>query len=233
MKVIINADDFGLTEGVNKGIIEAHKNGIVTRTTLMMNGLAVQNAINLAKDHPNLLIGIHLVLSFGKPLSLDGIEQLIDNDGYFKYKSIPQSLSNEEILQIEHEWRKQIETFLSYGIELDHIDSHHHVHGWPELKSIVLKLGKEYNVPIRYTDSLKEASEHLLTDYLWDEFYQDGVDHLLFNKLKDLPYSSIEVMVHPAYIDEDLIAISSYTDDREKERKILSEIDVPEWVNLC
>ena len=72
MQVIFNADDFGLTKGVTDGIIQSHTKGIVTSTSLIMNGRAVSYAVEQAKKHPSLRVGLHLVLSWGKPLRMDG-----------------------------------------------------------------------------------------------------------------------------------------------------------------
>lgn len=66
MRIEINADDFGLTKGVTDGIIQAHQNGCVTSTTLMMNGLATDYAVEKAAENPDLKIGIHLVLTWGR-----------------------------------------------------------------------------------------------------------------------------------------------------------------------
>ena len=69
MKLIVNADDYGMTKGVNLGIIEAHKNGIVTSTTLMVTMPEVEHGLALSKDYPNLGIGLHLNCTLGKPLT--------------------------------------------------------------------------------------------------------------------------------------------------------------------
>lgn len=69
MRIEINADDFGLTKGVTDGIIQAHQDGCVTSTTLMMNGLATDYAVEKALENPDLKVGIHLVLTWGKTAS--------------------------------------------------------------------------------------------------------------------------------------------------------------------
>ena len=67
--VLVNADDFGLTTGVNAGTLDSHVNGIVNSATMIMNGYAVEEAVRLAKQHPSLRVGVLLVLSWGKPLA--------------------------------------------------------------------------------------------------------------------------------------------------------------------
>lgn len=229
MKVLFNADDFGLTKGITDGIIAAHTNGVVNSTTLMMNGKAVDYAIEQAKQYPTLKVGIHLVLTWGKPL-LQDVPSLTDKNGHFFFTSIMNETSNIEA--VKREWTAQIEAFLQTGLELHHIDSHHHVHGWESLKDVIIQLAKQYNIPVRYMPSLKQAPEILLTETLWDGFYGDGVSKNIFNELSNLSTSSVEVMTHPAYIDEDLRGISSYVEKREDELQILTNLTVPSWVTL-
>lgn len=229
MKVIFNADDYGLTKGVTNGIIKAHVDGVVNSATLMMNGKAVNYAIEQAKKTPSLKVGIHLVLTYGKPVS-DQVPALIDEDGKFKFKNTTTSLDANELGQIEKEWRAQLDAFLATGLTLNHIDSHHHVHGLPPLKDLVVKLAADYQVPVRYTESLKDEKQLLYAEQLWVDFYQDGVTEEIFDQLKDLDVDSVEIMTHPAIVDAELKELSSYLLDREKELEILCKIDVPDWV---
>lgn len=224
MKVIINADDFGMTQGVNEGILDAHLNGAVTRTTLIMNGYAVEEAVEMAKNCPSLKVGLHLALSFGTPLSKTNIDAIVDEHGLFKFTSIESDLTSKQIIQIKLEWEKQIQAFLNTGLSLDHLDSHHHVHGWKDLKDVVIDLAKRYDIPIRYTETLKNHKDHLLTEYLWLDFYKEGVNENLYKDLIRLPYESVEVMTHPAIVDEELLKCSSYTKWREKETELLKSI---------
>lgn len=229
MKVLFNADDYGLTKGVTDGIIKAHEEGFVHATTLMMNGNAVAYAVEQAKQHPNLRVGIHLVLTWGKPLR-DDVSDLINEVGTFKFNSAFAEMEAPDVHQVEKEWRTQIEAFLATGLTLHHIDSHHHVHGWEPLKEVVYKLAKDFQVPVRYVDSLKESPEILLTDTLYVGFYGEGVGRNLFEKLHGLPVESVEVMTHPAYVDSDLQQVSSYTSKRKEELDILCSLKVPDWV---
>ncbi len=101
-KLIVNADDFGLTEGVNQGIIEAHTRGIVTSTSLMVDSAGADQAVGLAADHPQLSIGLHFV---------DDTPRLDDPD------------------HAAAEFARQLERFRDLmGSEPTHVDSHHHVH---------------------------------------------------------------------------------------------------------
>ena len=126
-KVIINADDFGYSSAVNLGIIKAYKEGILTSTTLMANMPGCDEAINLAKENPDLGVGGHLVLTCGKPLTKG--ESFVDGKGDFysltEYKKHRNEMSDEEIFQ---EWSYQIDYLMDHGLKLTHLDSHHHVH---------------------------------------------------------------------------------------------------------
>lgn len=108
IKLIVNADDFGFSAGVNYGIIHSHLNGIVNSTTVMMNMPGTEHALALAQQHPCLRIGLHLVLTCGKPL-LSGMRSLTDENGVFKSQSSLQDVSLDEL---EQEWSEQINRFL-------------------------------------------------------------------------------------------------------------------------
>lgn len=234
MNVLFNADDFGLTKGVTDGIIESHINGVVGSATLMMNGKALDYAVEQAKRNPTLKVGIHLVLTWGQPVSSSKeVPGLVDAEGRFKYKNTYSTMEAPNVNEVEKEWRAQIEAFLATGLSLHHIDSHHHVHGWEPLKDVVFRLATDYDVPVRYVESLKDETQILLTEKLWLDFYADGVDELIFDKLRGLvDTATVEVMAHPAIVDEDLRGVSSYLEKREEELRILCAVDVPDWVEL-
>ncbi len=140
--LIVNADDFGLSKGQNYGIIEACRNGIVTSTTALVNGQAIDHAVQLSRDEPSLAIGMHFVLTMGKPLTAmpgltrDGvlgkwIWQLAEED----------ALPLEEITQeLASQYLRFIELF---GRKPTHLDSHHHVHMFPQIFPIVAKFVAE------------------------------------------------------------------------------------------
>jgi len=230
MKVLFNADDFGLTKGVTDGIIQAYNQGVVRSTTLMMNGESVDYAIKQSKKHPHLKVGVHLNLTIGKPIN-NNVPNLIDENNQFKF-------SNEsyddfiDTNQVKKEWRSQIELFLKSGIPLHHLDSHHHVHGWPSLKNIIINLAYEYNVPVRFVSTLKDHNDITLTKSLYDGFYEEGVSEDIFKKLTELNYNSVEVMTHPAIVDKDLQRLSSYTLKRKQELDILCSLKIPNGVEL-
>lgn len=221
-KIVINADDFGFSRAVNYGIIDSHVKGIVTSTTLMMNASATKHAISLAKGTPSLKVGVHLVLTWGKPL-LPDVPSLVNESGYFKsQETIYGNPLSIQLYDLEREWSAQIEKCLDADITPSHLDSHHHVHGIKEFYPIIKKLAKKYNLPVR------KAGDHFteietLTDVFLDDFYGEGVVENYFKGLLERvePGMSVEVMTHPAYMDEILMQGSSYNKERLKETRIL------------
>ncbi|MDM5157282.1 chitin disaccharide deacetylase [Bacillus sp. DX1.1] len=230
IRLIVNADDFGLTEGTNYGIIEGHVNGIVNSTTMMMNMPGTEHAARLAKEYTTLGVGVHLVLTAGKPLLTD-VPSLVKEDGLFhKQATVWESDIDSE--DVEREWTAQIEKFLSYGLTPTHLDSHHHVHSLPILHDVLERLAEKYNVPIRRCE--QDRAVRPFSDVFYSDFYSDGVQEDYFMRLKErvLDGKTVEIMVHPAYIDPELVKRSSYVMDRVKELRILTESSLPEGIEL-
>ncbi|ENM5732493.1 chitin disaccharide deacetylase [Vibrio mimicus] len=222
MKVIFNADDFGLTPGVNEGIAKAHRDGVVKSTTLMVGMPAEQHAVELARQLPELKVGLHLRFTAGRPLT--GERNLTDEKGVFttysdfwKRKDYqPMAIYNEAIAQVEH--------FLKLGLHLSHLDSHHHAHSHPQFESIIYDVAKKYHVPLRDVGLAGEEEfgcRYHFTDFFYDKRLglQPLLNHLLELKAR---YDVVEVMCHPAYVDPLLEKCSGYTKQREEELRILT-----------
>src|SRR5258707_12300760 len=131
-RLIINADDFGLSKGITDGILLTHQKGILTSTSLMVNQAATEYAISRAEDAPGLGIGIHLNLTQGTPvLPKEQVPTLVNSEGQFyscgtlAKKLLRLQISAEEI---EAEFRAQIRLMKSYGMMPTHADSHHRIH---------------------------------------------------------------------------------------------------------
>lgn len=230
IKLIVNADDFGLTEGTNYGIIDGHINGLVNSTTMMMNMPGTEHAVHLAKEYKTLGVGVHLVLTAGEPL-LKNVPSLVGTDGSFHKQGIVRE-GNIDPEEVEREWTAQIEKFLSYGLIPTHLDSHHHVHGLPILHDVLERLAAKYNIPIRRCE--EERAVRPFSDVFYSDFYANGVTEDYFEKLgaRVQDGQSVEIMVHPAYIDPELVKRSSYVMDRVKELRILTESKLPEGIEL-
>lgn len=153
LKVIFNADDFGISRGVNAAIAEAHKSGILNSASLMVNQEFAAEAVKIAKEMPDLKIGLHLNLTNEKPAANPkGIPLLVGADGKLKngfVKLLLLSLLHPKkfALQTETEIRAQVQKYLATGLKMEHIDGHRHVHLIPAVFKIVRKVQAEYGVP--------------------------------------------------------------------------------------
>lgn len=126
MKLIVNADDFGLTDGVTYGILDAMNNGIVTSTTMMVNTPGTAKAATIARENPELAVGLHINISLGCPLT-DGFS-LTENGTFLKPSVIgSDERYNEE--ELYREMRAQYQKFLELtGRKPTHLDSHLYAH---------------------------------------------------------------------------------------------------------
>ncbi|HXG91976.1 MAG TPA: ChbG/HpnK family deacetylase [Blastocatellia bacterium] len=150
-RLIVNADDFGLTHGVNAGIIRAFKDGILTSATLMANGDAFDDAVELARANPELGVGCHLAAVGGRPVSAaNEINSLVSDDG-----RLPATLSElmikiargkVQIKDIEREFASQVERAIRAGITPTHLDTHKHTHTHPRVMKAVAKVAREFNI---------------------------------------------------------------------------------------
>ncbi len=155
-KLIVHADDFGLSEKINEGILEAHRNGILTSTSIMSVGTAFDHAIQLSRSTPTLDIGIHLTLIEEEALSnKEDITTLLDNNGRFYGHAVSfmkrYFLGKVSLDEVRRELDAQIQKVLNNSIEISHLDSHQHIHMLPGIRRIVGELAKKYSIPsIRY-----------------------------------------------------------------------------------
>ena len=149
--LIVNADDLGWTESVNRGIAEAHRHGIVTSASLLANGQAFASGVELARTTPALGVGVHLNLSDGEPVSgRESAKSLVNARGEFE--ATPESLllrlaRRATLLEaVEREWDAQIRKVRDAGIAPAHVDGHRHVHMLPGLFEIAVRLAKKHGI---------------------------------------------------------------------------------------
>ncbi|MGB2807425.1 MAG: ChbG/HpnK family deacetylase [Sedimentisphaerales bacterium] len=163
-RIIINADDFGLCDGVNEAVARAHSDGILTSATIMVNMPAAEKAVKIAKKLPSLGVGVHLNLNEGQPISKDpGIDRLLDSDGQFAHSPLKLSLlslAGHKIREaIRTELAAQIQWVIDHGLKPTHLDSHKHIHSFPALFSIVCQSARRFQISaIRWTFEPKELS---------------------------------------------------------------------------
>ena len=152
LKRIFNADDFGISKGVNAAIEQAHKEGILNSTSLMINQKYAREAIEAAKQMSDLEVGLHINLTNEAPAANpQDIPLLVGENGKLKNGFVnllilsflhPRELAR----QVEIEIRAQIKKYLQSGLKLEHLDAHRHVHLIPVIFRVVEKLAHEYNV---------------------------------------------------------------------------------------
>jgi chitin disaccharide deacetylase len=148
---ILNGDDFGLSPGINRGIIEAYREGILTSASLMVVGEVFEEAVALAHENPGLSLGVHLTLVEGIPvLPPKQIPSLVTRDGRF-FRSLGTFLTRwlTGRIRLREVWREleaQVERALKSGIGVDKLDSHMHVHLLPGIFQAVLGVAKQYRV---------------------------------------------------------------------------------------
>ncbi len=150
--VIINADDFGWTEGINEGIIEAHRHGVLTSATLLANAKATDHAVKLAKDFKNLSVGVHLSYHLGEPLlPISELNAIYRSDGRPKF-SLPKlwlhaMLRKKVRSQLDRHFRSQVEAVSLKGVDISHLDTHKHLHYWPGVFEIVARIAADFKIP--------------------------------------------------------------------------------------
>lgn len=147
-RLIINADDFGLTAGVNRAVVELHRAGVLTSTTLMAKAAATEEAIEIARSTPSLGVGCHVVLVDGEPaLAASKLPGLVNQStgrfypklGAFLKRLLTGRISSAEI---EAEAAAQIALLQERGLRLTHIDTHKHAHMFPAVLRPVLRAAK-------------------------------------------------------------------------------------------
>jgi predicted glycoside hydrolase/deacetylase ChbG (UPF0249 family) len=149
--LIVNADDLGWTDGVNRGILEAFHHGILTSTSLLANGAAFAGGVQAARSAPGLGVGVHLNLSDGPPVADRGIvASLLNDDGEFARRPegllLRRARQGLSLAEVESEWDAQIQKIRDAGIAPTHLDGHKHVHMLPGLFEIALRLAKRHAI---------------------------------------------------------------------------------------
>ena len=166
-RLIINADDFGMTRGVNRGIIEASGEGVVTAASIMVTGWAFEEAVQLARENPNLDLGLHLSLTVGRPASNDAdVYRSLAPHGVFRsgnkdllIKVILRKISPPVLYrEIEAQFKKAVDTQLP----ITHIDGHESVHVFPGIREIVFELMDRYDIPF-----IRHSYEEIGLRELW------------------------------------------------------------------
>ena len=208
-QLIVNADDFGMTQANTIGILVGHSQGIITSTTCMMNMPYAEFALEQAKKFPQLGVGVHLVLTVGRPL-VEGAQSYTDQNGDFiRPKDYPDGKPHANQDELYREWKAQIEKFIEIaGHKPTHIDSHHHV-------------------PIRQREQVLDTYPYIP---VYDQMYNDDANYQYFTHVLSSYHGPLEFMCHPAYLDQRLYDMSSYNLPRMKELELLTSPEVKTFI---
>lgn len=218
-RLIVNADDFGMTTGVSLGILAAHRHGIVTSTTVLVTADLDRELLARA-GAAGLGIGLHVNLTLGRPLT--GGRSLVDAAGRF-VRDARRAAARATITDVESEIDAQIEKFLAL-LERPptHLDSHHHVGLLAPVREALLGAARRLGVPVRSQNAaarVRARSAGLRTP---DHFFGESGPGPCWSpaetlrRLRGLPRGVSEFMTHPGWFDEDL-AGSRYGRQRETE----------------
>ena len=243
--VIVNADDFGLSEEVNKGILEAFSAGVLSSATILANGGAFEEAASFARRNRRFGFGLHLNLTTGRSLTL-GMKEMQKS---FLKKAL---LGIVDQKAVKHELRSQIEKALDAKIRLTHLDGHHHVHVFPIITPIVLDLAEEFKIKkirlpsepvsskrILQTTLLKILSTRakkqflaykvLCPNYFRGIALTGSLDVENFkNILKTLKPGVTEIMCHPGYASKD--SLTKLNKERELELATLKDPSILNYI---
>jgi predicted glycoside hydrolase/deacetylase ChbG (UPF0249 family) len=155
-QLIVNADDFGIAEAVNRGIVEAFDRGIVTSTSIMATGAAFEDAVELARTRPKLAVGVHLVLTEQQPLiGATAAATLVGPEGRFS-PHVTQLLGKQlrgriSLPEVRLELDAQLRRVRAAGIDVSHLDGHQHVHVLPGIAGVVGELATAHGISaVRY-----------------------------------------------------------------------------------
>ena len=232
MKLIVNADDFGYSQSISAGIMRAHRDGIVTATTLMTNAPHTSGAAKLARAAPTLDVGVHLVVTFDRPLAdTELVPTLVDKDGRFfrPIELLARDVDREEaLIEYRAQYRKARELL---GRDPTHVDSHHWVHDHPALEWAIGRLAHETGAAARiHSDEQRDrlrARGVRTPDHFVREFQHEGkvgVDSLLALLERIATKQGVtELMCHPGEPDEALAKRSGYARERATELATLTD----------
>ena len=199
--LIVNADDFGYSRGINRGIAQAYERGIVTSTTLMVNAPAARDALELARRLPRLAVGLHVNFT-------NEAERLVEFDDHAICRS---------------ELRRQFDLFVEMaGRPPSHLDSHQHVHRHPHRLPVFWELAREHALHLRdMPPVVSRGGFYAQWEYMVTDATKVSVEMLARMLREEVPRGVTEFMCHPGYFDAALTAV--YHKERELELATLCD----------
>lgn len=237
--LIVNADDLGRTPGINAGIFEAHRRGLVTSATLMVGFPAAAAAAAEWAAHPGLGVGLHVALTGGGAPTLPPgqVPSLVDEQGRLPPR--PEPLAGADPDEVLAEVRYQLRLFRELtGRSPTHLDSHHHAHRLPVVLEALVAVAREAGLPVR--NASPAVGERLrragiaTTDAFVERFF--GVEarlDVMREILATVRPGVTELMCHPAKVDDELREGSSYVEERERELAVLTDPEARRMVEAA
>lgn len=199
--LIVNADDFGASTGVNRGIIDCHTRGVLTSTSMMVTGRAIDEAVRLSREHPKLAIGLHWDV-WG------------EDERQFDTHDLP---------AVRDEFRRQLDRFVELmGRMPTHIDSHRHAHRDPKVFPVFREMVAPLGVPLR-GDGRVRFEGHFYGQWEWKVTNLDHVSVKVFQEMlrERVAEGWTEFSCHPGYVTPDYQAV--YLIEREEEVRTLTD----------
>ena len=259
--LIVNADDFGITEGVNRAIVAAHQAGNVTSTTLMVNMPATRHAVDLANANPALGVGWHANLTLGRPVSAPSeVSSLLDASGRLQARGLLERkllLRRIDPADLRRELNAQFDRFVGFGRRPTHIDSHQHMHIFPAVFDALAEIAVRESLPVRMPwrwpgpqrrgwkkrvrafgmewmlrRNARRWPGRIRTNAglcsLFDLTYQpaDIASPLYRSLLEVYRQGAVELMVHPAEVDDELRSMTRITEFSARENEWLRSPDL-------
>jgi len=239
-KLIICADDFGMTEGVNEGILLAYKSGVVSDTSLLTNGLATSNAVKIIKQN-KMSVGLHINLTSYSPLSPVNKVKTLCKGNRFHTPDLANwdfsFLNKANPKEIEREIYAQFNFFRNkLGFLPSHINSHKCEHGDPSIYKVIEKIAIKFNIPIRIpywnfkpnyaAEAELRRAGVIMPDNLAPVDFYEGLNidlNTIDVFVKSLPEGVTEIVSMPGFVDEKLLSVTQYQWQRARTLAIMLE----------
>lgn len=208
--LIINADDFGASVGINNGIVESHSRGVVTSTSLMVAGRAVHEAVAMSRDCPALSVGLHWDISGAGP----------------------QQVKTSDLATVQEAFYRQVDEFHRLlGRLPTHIDSHHHLHRRAECVALFRELVATLGVPLRGESGVRFTGG-FYAQWQWMVTNLDYVSVPMLERMlrEEVPQGWTEFSCHPGYVSPDFSTV--YHEEREAEIRTLTNPTIRQTIAM-
>lgn len=244
MKLIVNADDYGLTRGVSQAILDGMREGIITDTSALVTAPGFEESAAMALDVGVREMGLHVLLTMGKPaLPTEKVLSLVNKEGNF-YTRDEFLRRKIDIAEAEAEIEAQIGKLLKTGLKLNHIDSHHGLMNQnASMRDLFIRIGTKYDKPVRneasryckkeveriyFEKGLRMAEHFYVNHHSVSAHKTEHVLQYLEEALKQ--YRLVEIACHPGYNDEELEKISVLNKDRETDFAVFMNEEIKKYI---